>query len=53
MPEDLEVCKAKTFGMQLIVLLAETQLMGHVDVRIDGGTEFLIQFQELHDKARI
>jgi PAS domain S-box-containing protein len=53
MPEDLDIRKTESFGMKLITLLAEMQLRGIVDLQINNGTEFHIQFQELNYKARV
>lgn len=53
MPPTIDFRDTTSFGMRLITLLAETQLRGHVEVLVDGGTEFHIRFKELRYKPRV
>jgi PAS domain S-box-containing protein len=53
MPEDLDISKAESLGLQLVTNLVKHQLQGDVQLNRDGGTEFRIQFKELQYKKRI
>lgn len=53
MPEDLDIRKTKSFGMNLITLLIDIQFKGTVETQVNPGTEFRIRFQELNYKARV
>jgi two-component sensor histidine kinase len=53
LPKDMGIRKTTSFGMKLLMLLAEMQLRGTVDLKVNNGTEFRIQFQELNYKARV
>jgi PAS domain S-box-containing protein len=46
MSNDFDFRKAESLGLRLVIMLAEGQLHGHVDLKRDKGTEFLIRFKE-------
>lgn len=46
MPNDLDFRNADSLGLKLVIMLAEGQLGGHVDLKGDKGTEFLIRFKK-------
>jgi two-component sensor histidine kinase len=52
-PEDLDIAKTKSLGLQLISSLAEHQLQGKLTLHRTGGTAFNIIFKELKYKKRI
>ncbi|MEN8263012.1 MAG: histidine kinase dimerization/phosphoacceptor domain -containing protein [Nitrospirota bacterium] len=52
-PEDFDISKADTLGLQLVVNLTEHQLQGKLEVNRANGTDFHIQFKELSYKKRI
>ncbi|MDH7512070.1 MAG: histidine kinase dimerization/phosphoacceptor domain -containing protein [Clostridiales bacterium] len=52
LPEDLDIYKTKTLGMQIVTLLA-FQLDGTIELSREQGTEFRILFQELRYPPRI
>jgi PAS domain S-box-containing protein len=52
LPEDLDIQKTKTLGMQIVTLLAY-QIDGTIELSRKPGTEFRILFQELEYPSRI
>jgi PAS domain S-box-containing protein len=44
--KDLDFRNADSLGLKLVIMLAEGQLHGRVDLKGDKGTEFLIRFKE-------
>lgn len=51
-PEDLEISKAETLGLQLVNNLVN-QLDGKIDINRSNGTKFIITFKELKYKDRV
>jgi len=47
LPADLDIFRTRTLGLQLVTSLVERQLNGEVQVKREGGTEFLIRFREV------
>ncbi|UCH97102.1 MAG: PAS domain S-box protein [Candidatus Aminicenantes bacterium] len=45
-PKDFDFRKTDTLGLQLVIILAERQLHGHVEFKGDKGTRFLVRFKE-------
>ena len=45
-PAEIEIKKTESLGLQLVQLLAETQLDGMLELDRDGGTAFRIRFEE-------
>lgn len=45
--EDVDFRSIKSLGLQLVVLLAENQLHGAVNLDMSKGTEFIITFKEV------
>jgi PAS domain S-box-containing protein len=52
LPGDFDMDNPKTFGLQIVGLLAEKQLHGKIDIRRNGGTEFRILVEKVKDKKR-
>ena len=52
-PEDFDISKADSLGLQLVTNLVEHQLQGNVQINRTSGTEFQISFNELQYKKRI
>ncbi len=52
-PEDINIRKTKTLGLQLVTVLIEHQLRGEIELTRLDGTEFNIVFRELKYKKRI
>ncbi len=52
LPEDLDIQKTKSLGMQIVTLLAY-QLDGTIELSRQAGTEFRISFQELRYPPRL
>jgi two-component sensor histidine kinase len=50
MPNDLDFRNADSLGLKLVLMLAEGQLGGHVELTVDNGTAFLIRFKERKKK---
>jgi PAS domain S-box-containing protein len=48
--KDLDFRNADTLGLKLVIMLAEGQLGGHIDLKRDKGTEFLIRFKKRKEK---
>lgn len=46
LPEDFEIGKTDTLGLQLVVTLAE-QLDASLEYKNEDGTDFLISFEKL------
>jgi len=46
LPKDLDYRNSDSLGLKLVIMLAEGQLGGHVDLKGDNGTEFLIRFKK-------
>jgi two-component sensor histidine kinase len=53
LPEDLDIRRTDSLGLQLVVNLTESQLQGRIEVQRDQGTAFLIAFQEIRYPKRI
>jgi two-component sensor histidine kinase len=53
LPEDLDIRKTNSLGLQLVVNLTESQLQGRLEVDRTQGTVFLISFQESGYTKRI
>jgi two-component sensor histidine kinase len=53
LPEDLEISRAKSLGLQLVLNLTENQLQGRLAVDRNRGAAFLISFQEIGYQKRI
>ncbi|MBI5679791.1 MAG: PAS domain S-box protein [Methanobacterium sp.] len=51
-PEDLDISKAETLGLQLVDNLV-SQLDGEIEINRINGTEFTITFKELKYKERV
>jgi PAS domain S-box-containing protein len=51
MSNDFDFRKADSLGLKLVIMLAEGQLRGHVALKGDNGTEFLIRFKESKEKG--
>ncbi len=52
-PEDFDITKTKSLGLQLINTLTEHQLQGRFELDRTNGTTFHISFRELKYKKRI
>ena len=52
-PEDLDIRKTKSLGLQLIITLIEHQLRGMIELDRTKGTEFRIKFREPMYKKRV
>jgi PAS domain S-box-containing protein len=52
-PEDLDIRKTKSLGLQLIITLVEHQLGGTIDLDRTNGTRFHIHFKGISYKKRI
>lgn len=52
-PEDLDIRKTKSLGLQLIMTLIEDQLSGVIELDRTKGTEFRVKFREQMYKQRI
>jgi two-component sensor histidine kinase len=50
MSNDFDFRNSDSLGLKLVTTLAEGQLRGHVDLKGDKGTEFLIRFKERKEK---
>ncbi len=46
LPNNLDFRNADSLGLKLVIMLAEGQLGGHIDLKGDKGTEFLIRFKK-------
>jgi two-component sensor histidine kinase len=53
LPEDLDIRKTKSLGLQLITSLAEHQLQGRLELNRNNGTEFRFRFKKLKYIKRI
>jgi two-component system, sensor histidine kinase PdtaS len=53
LPEDLEIRRTNSLGLQLVVNLTENQLQGRLEVDRHHGTAFRIAFQEIGYPKRI
>ncbi len=51
MPNGFDFRNSDSLGLKLLIMLAEGQLRGHVDLKGDKGTEFLIRFKESKEKG--
>jgi len=47
-PRNLDVCRAGSLGLQLVVVLLE-QLNGRLELIVEGGTAFRMDFEEYHE----
>jgi len=52
-PSNVSIDQAKTLGLQLVRIIAESQLHGKVQLSGPPGTEFTINFREIKYKDRI
>jgi len=52
-PEDIDIRKTRSLGLQLIVNLVEHQLQGEIVLDRSHGTEFVIRFSKLLYKKRL
>jgi PAS domain S-box-containing protein len=52
-PAGLDLRNSNSLGLELVTLLAETQLHGKIELNANGGTEFVIRFRELRYEKRI
>ena len=43
-PEEIDIRKTETLGLQLVLSLVERQLHGEVEVERENGTTFFIRF---------
>jgi PAS domain S-box-containing protein len=46
LPKDLDYRNADSLGLKLVIMLAEGQLGGHIDLKGDNGTKFFIRFKK-------
>lgn len=53
LPPDLDIRQTKSLGLQLVVNLAENQLLGEVAVEAGPGTAFVVTFKEIGYEQRI
>jgi two-component sensor histidine kinase len=44
-PEDLDIRNTESLGLELVMILAEDQLEGKVELNRTGGTKYIIQFK--------
>jgi two-component sensor histidine kinase len=52
-PDDVDIRKCKSLGLQTIINLTEHQLQGKVEFVGDNGTEFRMRFRDRSYKARV
>jgi len=52
-PDDIDIRKTRSLGLQLVTNLAEHQLQGEIALTRSHGTEFSIRFSKLKYKKRI
>ena len=53
LPEDFDMKQPKSFGLQIVSLLAEKQLHGSINIRTnDGGAEFRLLVKKVKHKKR-
>jgi two-component sensor histidine kinase len=50
MPGNIQIEESNTLGLKLVSLLVR-QIRGDIKYHVNGGTEFTIEFNELHKKA--
>lgn len=53
LPEDIDLEKSRTMGLQLVHSLVTNQLQGEITLVRNSGTEYHIKFRELRYKQRI
>lgn len=53
LPADFDIRGSDTLGLQLVVNLAEHQLQGKLEVLRNGGTTFIVTFQETRYAQRV
>lgn len=53
LPEDLNIKKCDSLGLQLVSTLVEDQLHGNIEITRDNGTKFRICFREIVYRERI
>jgi len=51
-PEEVDIYKTDSLGLKLLRNLVQNQLKGKIDVKRDKGTEFIIEFKTLEERAR-
>ncbi len=44
-PEDLDIKNTESLGLELVMILAEDQLGGKVELKRTGGTKYIIQIK--------
>ena len=47
MPDNFDIRESSSLGLQSVIALVEHQLRGIIEMRSNGGTEFVIRFQGL------
>jgi two-component sensor histidine kinase len=50
-PQEVDIYKTDSLGLKLLRNLVQSQLKGKIDVKRDKGTEFIIEFKTLEEKA--
>lgn len=53
LPEELDIRRSRSLGLQLVVNLVENQLQGRLDVRRGNGVAFLVAFREIGYAKRL
>ena len=53
LPEDFDIRKSGSYGLQSVISLTEHQLQGNLDLITDKGAEFRIRFKEAGYKERV
>ena len=50
-PQEVDIYKTDSLGLKLLRNLVQSQLKGKIDVKRDKGTEFIIEFKTLEERA--
>ncbi len=50
-PEEVNIYKTDSLGLKLLRNLVQNQLKGKIDVKLDRGTEFIIEFKTFEEGA--
>lgn len=45
LPSDIDLSQPRTLGLEIVTILVN-QINGHLELKVNGGTEFLIRFKE-------
>lgn len=53
LPEDLDFRNTQSLGLDLVMMLAEDQLEGKIELNREGGTTYYIQFKMREDKVSL